>query len=210
MPAQVDSFFEHMQLGVRTAAGNAQALLLFSGGATRADGGPLSEGASYWSVANAEGWFGVPSVRERAHTEEYARDSYENLLYSLCRFHELTGGWPRNLTVVGYEFKRQRFESLHVPALGWPAARFSYPGTAAPDPQRAVTAEQGVLDAWSEQPYGCRGELAAKRVSRDPFARGVPYRARCAALHSLLEHCGPGQFEGALPWRAAVNTAMSV
>lgn len=29
----------------------------------------------------------------RAVTEEYARDSYENLLFSLCRFHELTGGW---------------------------------------------------------------------------------------------------------------------
>lgn len=29
----------------------------------------------------------------RAVTEEYARDSYENLLFSFCRFHELTGTW---------------------------------------------------------------------------------------------------------------------
>ena len=28
-----------------------------------------------------------------AFTEEHARDSYENLLFSLCRFHELTGAW---------------------------------------------------------------------------------------------------------------------
>jgi hypothetical protein len=53
-------------------------------------------------------------------TEDYARDSYENLLFSLCRFHELAGSWPRNVTVVGYAFKEERFVSLHRAAISFP------------------------------------------------------------------------------------------
>ena len=40
------------------------------------------------------------------YAEEFARDSYENVLFSIARFKELTGHPPRNVTVVGYEFKR--------------------------------------------------------------------------------------------------------
>lgn len=39
------------------------------------------------------------SVRGRALTEEHARDSFENLLFSVCRFRELTGTYPHNITV---------------------------------------------------------------------------------------------------------------
>ncbi len=53
------------QAGVEAAAANPAALLLFSGGATRAPAGPLSEAVSYWSVANALDWFDAPQVRPR-------------------------------------------------------------------------------------------------------------------------------------------------
>lgn len=39
------------------------------------------------------------SVRWRAMTEEHARDSFENILFSVCRFRELTGTYPHNITV---------------------------------------------------------------------------------------------------------------
>ena len=39
----------------------------------------------------------------RALTEEYARDSFENLLFSVCRFRQLTGAYPANITVRGEE-----------------------------------------------------------------------------------------------------------
>lgn len=200
MPGQVATFLEHMQAGVAAAAANPAALLLFSGGATRASAGPLSEAVSYWAVANAQGWFNEPGVRDRAYTEEHARDSYENLLFSLCRFHELTGAWPRNVTVVGYEFKRARFEQLHRAAVAFPAARFAYVGTPAATP-RAEEGEALAAAAFQAEPFGCGAALSAKRHLRDPFARGVPYVARCAALAPLLRHCGPEPFRGALPWR---------
>ena len=64
----------------------------------------------------------------RATTENYALDSYQNLLFSIARFHEYTGRWPSRITVVGYEFKRRRFTELHRAALRWPVDRFEYVG----------------------------------------------------------------------------------
>lgn len=44
----------------------------------------------------------------RATTEEFALDSYTNLLFSYARFKEVTGRWPEKVTVVGFEMKRAR------------------------------------------------------------------------------------------------------
>ena len=63
--------------------------------------------------------------------QEHARDSFENLLFSLCRFYELTGHYPDNLLVIGYEFKHTRFSDLHRAALRWPDHRFKFVGTPA-------------------------------------------------------------------------------
>jgi hypothetical protein len=144
----------------------------------------------------------TPLHANRAFTEEHARDSYENLLFSLCRFHELTGAWPRNVTVVGYEFKRDRFTSLHARAIAFPRSRLGYIGTPAVSPT-AAAGEAAAAAAYRADPYGCQGTLGAKRHARDPFARGVPYLGRCAEAHALLTHCGPGPFVGHLPWEEA-------
>jgi len=59
VPGQVDSFLEHIRGGVLEAAADPHALLLFSGGETRASAGPISEAASYWMVAQGQQWFGA-------------------------------------------------------------------------------------------------------------------------------------------------------
>jgi hypothetical protein len=59
VPGQVDSFLEHIRGGVLQAAADPRALLLFSGGETRASAGPISEAASYWMVAQGQQWFGA-------------------------------------------------------------------------------------------------------------------------------------------------------
>lgn len=64
----------------------------------------------------------------RATTETYALDSYQNFLFSLARFHEITGRYPLRVTIVGYEMKRRRFEELHRTALRFPAQHFEYIG----------------------------------------------------------------------------------
>ncbi|XVE60173.1 hypothetical protein DITRI_Ditri05aG0106800 [Diplodiscus trichospermus] len=99
-PGQAATFLAHIKEGIESTARDDEALLLFSGGETRKDAGPRSEAQSYWTVAESEGWFGKEeSVKWRALTEEHARDSFENLLFSVCRFRELTGTYPHNITV---------------------------------------------------------------------------------------------------------------
>jgi hypothetical protein len=85
----------HIQRGVQIAARDQNALLVFSGGQTRSNAGPRSEGLSYWLVGEHFQWWGkATDVRERAVVEEFARDSFENLLFSIARFKEVVG-WSR-------------------------------------------------------------------------------------------------------------------
>jgi hypothetical protein len=64
----------------------------------------------------------------RVTTEDAALDSFQNVLFSIARFRELTGAYPTRITVVGHDFKRRRFEQLHRLALRWPKLRFTYEG----------------------------------------------------------------------------------
>ncbi|GLJ25150.1 hypothetical protein SUGI_0481020 [Cryptomeria japonica] len=161
-PGQAATFVDHIREGINMAAMDEAALLLFSGGETRKDAGPRSEAQSYWNVADSHQWFGKQmTVRHRSLTEEHARDSFENLLFSICRFRELTGVYPHNITVVSYDFKQKRFAYLHRSALRFPSFRFFYVGTPA-SPSSAVAASKGealVREQFQKDPYGCSGSL---------------------------------------------------
>ncbi|KAI0930547.1 hypothetical protein AcV5_007232 [Taiwanofungus camphoratus] len=131
---RVAAFYHHILSGVDLAREDENALLVFSGGQTRRTS-TTTEAESYMRLALAAGVLPVhsPSAREpspalRATTENYALDSYQNLLFSIARFHEYTGRYPEQITVVGYEMKRRRFIDLHRAALRWPKTRFHYIG----------------------------------------------------------------------------------
>ena len=203
-PGQASSFVDHIRAGVEAAAGDDDALLLFSGGETRQDAGPRSEAQSYWNVAESKDWFGNrESVRWRTLTEEFARDSFENLLFSMCRFRELTGHYPLNVTVVSYDFKERRFTDLHRHALRFPELQFSFVGVPIPASNQvgALEGEQKVLAMFQQDPYGCKGELRKKRIGRDPFLRAVPYPLGCPEIRGLFGYCRPDYYIGNLPWR---------
>jgi len=195
-------FVAHARRGVDVAAADDRALLVFSGGQTRAAAGPRSEAQSYWLIAEHFGWWGSAAVASRATTEESARDSYENLLFSILRFREFAGAYPARITVVSFDFKERRFVELHAPALRWPAHALSYEGVA-PGPRfdgaAAAAGEAAAVAAFEADPYGCGGALAAKRAARDPFHRTPPYAVSNPDARALLAHCGPGLIADA-PW----------
>eukprot|EP00890_Picochlorum_soloecismus_P006828 jgi/Picsp_1/970/NSC_04454-R1_hypothetical protein CHLNCDRAFT_28621 [Chlorella variabilis] len=201
IPGQTESFLKHIELGVQEASKDESAMLLFSGGQTRRDAGPRAESMGYWMVAEANEWFGTgKSVRERAFTEEHSRDSLENFLFSLCRFYELTGKYPAHVVIVSYDFKKERFETLHRQALGWPESRLSFVGTPALTSE-AIEGEEKTRQAFKEDPYGCMGSLAQKRQFRDPFAHGGYPSERCPDIGPLLQHCSTSHFSAPkLPW----------
>ncbi|CAM0136960.1 unnamed protein product [Umbelopsis sp. WA50703] len=109
---QINTFINHIKVGIEQLQKDKKALLIMSGGETRPKAGPLSEAQSYWQIAQ----YYLSSSKdliERVATEEHARDSFENLLFSICRFYELTGNYPESITVVGFEFKKERFIKVH-------------------------------------------------------------------------------------------------
>lgn len=202
-PGQAATFVSHIEEGIKVADRDDVALLLFSGGETRKEAGPRSEAQSYWTVAESRGWFGKQeSVRWRALTEEHARDSFENLLFSVCRFRELTGAYPQNITVVSYDFKEERFAHLHRSAIKFPEERFSYAGTPASptSKQAAIKGETMVRSQFQMDPYGCLGSLRRKKLGRDPFHRTIPYPNGCPEIQGLFRYCGAAPYSGSLPW----------
>ncbi|KAJ3276488.1 hypothetical protein HK104_003661, partial [Borealophlyctis nickersoniae] len=129
------TIMQHIQRGVEVAAADPSALLVFSGGEARVNAGPRSEAQSYWTVADAKNkvhqfsmrkWFGH-DIKLRATTEEFALDSFQNLMF--------------RITVVGFEFKRERFVNLHRVALRFSEERFTYEGIDPPDIGNAMAGE---------------------------------------------------------------------
>ncbi|KAK0226181.1 hypothetical protein IW262DRAFT_1446919 [Armillaria fumosa] len=134
----------------------------------------------------------------RATTENYALDSFQNLLFSIARFHEYSGHYPDHITVVGYEMKRARFTNLHRAALRWPKEKFHYIGVDPKAEEASALARQGEANF-----YGCHSDLLAKRKSRNPFSRFHSYLTSSPELRELFEYCpSPSTtiFQGKLPW----------
>lgn len=194
-------YIEHVRAGVAIAAVDPDALLVFSGGQTRREAGPVSEADGYLRIAEHFDWWREGGVARRAATEEFARDSFENLLFGICRFREHVGRYPETAHVVSWAFKAARFDR-HREAIRWPAARFVFHGVNRPvDLAGAEQGEARAIAAFARDPYGTdSADLAGKRAGRDPFGRVAPYRKTCPEVADLLRHAGPGPFTGRLPW----------
>ncbi len=193
-------YIEHVRAAVELAASDPQALLLFSGGPTRVDAGLRSEAQSYYDVARHYAWFGHPAVGGRAMIEDFARDSFENLLFSLCRFREYTGEYPERVTLVSWAFKEKRF-GLHREAIGFPARRFRYAGPNNPrELDQALASERNAIEAYTRDPYSGSDRFQAKRRERNPFRRQNGYGISCPELVALLGYRGPELYSGPLPW----------
>jgi len=184
-------FIGHIRRAVEEAHRDSEAMLMFSGGPTRVEAGPRTEALSYWMVADHYDWFGMDGVASRAYLEDFARDSFENLLFGICRFHEVIGREPEHVTVVSWEFKRERFERLHRGAIGWPPERFSYVGANDPDAiEQALRAEQSARAKYEADPYSLGEEFRMKKDQRNPFRRQNGYALSC-----------PQWFGEDRPWR---------
>jgi hypothetical protein len=236
---QLSAFLKHIELGVLKAAEDPESLLIFSGGETRRDAGPISEAQSYWLYAEHSDWFGYrdtnhpretstissiaedagpgdgvdedwtkreelkrTGVRWRTTTEEFARDSMENLLFSICRFREATGRYPVNITVVGFSFKRQRFSTLHRAALRFPEDKFHYVGYDHLDPvdlssgsngqddeellRQVLEGEKKTRDAFVKDPYSCLDSEKAPSRVEDDGVRGITGGMRLAHMKSAV------------------------
>lgn len=198
-------FVPGMNAQIREAARrvrrNPRALAVFSGGYTHLDLGPISEGSTYIQAGVANGDIS-PESMSRCVAEEFARDSFENLLFSLCRFKQHTGEYPHEVVVVGFEFKRERFVNEHRRAIRFPKHRFAYIGIPKGEfPEQVNMERAGTIPQFHQDPYGCMPPLSTKKHERNPFQRDASvYLDACPELAGLFRACGRDVFVGPLPW----------
>ncbi|KIK09323.1 hypothetical protein K443DRAFT_83349 [Laccaria amethystina LaAM-08-1] len=208
---RVAAFFNHIEKGVELARQDIRSLLVFSGGQTRLSSS-TTEAESYMRLAMGTELLHASNsdpVFRRVTTENYALDSYQNLLFSLARFREFTGHFPERITVIGYEFKRMRFTQLHRVAIRWPEAKFRYIGV---DPdEHSPSTEQGERRngylPYSLDKYGCHSVLLSKRLQRNPHSRFHPYYVTSPELVPLFDWC-PSASEGSLGESTLFNEAL--
>ena len=191
-------------------------LLVFSGGVTKRSKTTLSEATSYLNLAIANELFGHPaSLASRILTDDNATDSFQNLLFPLVLFashatgYPMVGepgqqrtkewqGFPKHMTIIGHEFKRRRFEELHLPAIRWTRdpAHFKYVGIDPPmDTEKRLQVLNGEtlrgFRAWQNDMYGTREVLASKRTTRgwcDDKKKEVEIIVSRGWQHSVLKH----------------------
>lgn len=204
-------YLKHIQRGIEIAKNDSRALLIFSGGLTHPDAGNWTEAATYFAIAKHLGWLsnddsGTPEeyFEKRTVCEEYARDSFENLLFGICRFYQITGTYPWQITMVSWIFKEKRFD-FHRETLRIPHNIFRYEGVENPvDVQSASQGEMKTLQSFKIHRYGNSGDLRKKRVERDPFHRDHPYRT-CKGMKKFFAFLDnteytKSQYSGKLPW----------
>lgn len=115
------TFMRHMAVGLNELRDSwydpvevfDHTVLMFSGGPTKQQRTSSSEASSYLHAARcaiATHWPDETWLVLQVMLEELATDSFQNFLFSLLECKRMMGEYPDRLTMVGHEFKRNRFE----------------------------------------------------------------------------------------------------
>lgn len=196
-------FIKHIETALRLADDDSEAIVMFSGGQTKRQAGCMSEAQSYYLLArelvNELELRNLDESLERCHTEEYARDSFENVLFSIARFKEITGSYPERITIPGFEFKRERFMNHHFKALQFDLNNVAYIGLG-PKPDYDEQSTQwlkyfddlkkaeykNAVSQFTKDPLGNGPVLGSKKKNRNPFNRQHGYLISCPELQPLF------------------------
>jgi hypothetical protein len=161
------------QIKEALAVSDAHSLVVFSGGRTRLESGAFwSEAQTYYEIAKK-----FSSEQHINMTlETYARDSFQNLDFSVRKFRQHTGADPEAICVIGWAFKKDRFD-FHAKTLGIQPSVFTYVSVNNPLPEDlpgALVGEQKTLQQFKDDPFGEGKILYDKRSQRDPYSDGLP------------------------------------
>ncbi len=135
-PGQEMCYERHLSDGLSIAK-EKDAVLILSGGHTR----------PHLDVERSEAEGMKAFIREHfpGHPlpvlcENYARDSFENVLFSYLLFYQTMKEWPENLIIVSFGFKRLRFGIIRV---GMKIPRFQFFGSG--DKYLSMEDEEGAI-----------------------------------------------------------------
>ncbi|KAK5719610.1 hypothetical protein LTR17_015324 [Elasticomyces elasticus] len=206
-PSEVNTFVKHILVGASLGR-DLNALLVFSGGCTAID--DQSDAQGYFQVYQSLVQSG--QLREVAHPcslDDYATDSYQNLLFSILRYRQHIGRYPEYVTVVTHAFKERRFLELHAKAIKWPSSRIRVQGLNPPFTLQELEQTQQLEhkrahELFVNDPYSSRPPLAEKRRARKWNSAVIDKLTADASVKRLLAweggKSGHEVFPGTLPW----------
>lgn len=224
-PGEHETFLAHAKAGLDAltigtdAEHPPKSLLILSGGATQQSKTAMSEARSYYHALLAEELTEGHLHGGRAHhmfskgyilLEEYATDSYQNLLFSILLFRQRTGKYPKQIRIITHAFKVRRFLELHAPTIRWPKDRVQVQGI---DPVMSSTeldstglgeAQRGYAP-WKRDPLGTGQLLAEKRKQRGWNERVVDELGE--GLEPSVKELLVGHVPERLPWDTDESSA---
>ncbi len=189
---QEGAYEEHLLWGIKLATMKNNSTLVLSGGQTRPHLNTAkteAQGMRNFIQESYPGLFSDTIFCNNSHEnsfflpeivcENFARDSFENVLFSCLAFYEKKKEWPETMTVVSFGFKGQRFNAI---AVGLKISSFSLLSSgdrhlSFAQRERAVKGEaitmrrmtkniNGELHLWD--PLHRSDELQKTRLSRTP------------------------------------------
>lgn len=167
-PGEHLTFVQHIIAGIEILKTDPTAFLIFSGGCTQ-NKIPATEGSSY---ARACHQLGYDDHADRCSIDNYATDSFQNLLFSMLEFKRWVGRYPRTITVITHAFKERRFLECHGPAIRWPQERLRIVGINPSFTRKELEAVQkgeheNAFKHFLSDPYGIKSPLKDKRLARN-------------------------------------------
>lgn len=186
-----ETFISHILSATFAVASRPEAFLIFSGGRTTDSERTEAEGYEQVHLGLDDAF----NIGDRYAREDYATDSFQNLLFSILRFRQVVGRYPRDITVVTHAFKRDRVLGVHAPALRWPAERIRLQGLDPPftkvEWEETVASERKVESEFAHVRYGTLPPLSDKRQARnfDPDAVEESFQDLEPEALDLLRFC---------------------
>jgi hypothetical protein len=210
-------FAGHVHEACRMFREHRYGALCVSGGRTRPQD-PLVKGAS-----EADGL--IAYMREHVTAlgiddapvllESYARDSFENVFFSLLAFRQRYNRWPQRIGIVSWKYKILRF---YVAAVGLNVHdRFAFYGSGDPAGQamadvilrESINLNRTIQGGRMIDPLHRGRWFQEKRAGRTPNGLGNPHYLDCvkeaysrsADLIDMVEQQQPGHWRNARwPW----------
>lgn len=147
-------------------------------------------------------------------TEEFALDSFENLIYSIYRFQQITKKYPEQITIFGFGFKKKRFLDYHSKAIDFAIDNITYvsidPVPDYKDSYRLdaylkdllLKEEENALKLFRNDWYGVKPPLSTKKRDRNPYFRFPAYNSLFTANNSNQNHKEfyRSNIKGKMPW----------
>ena len=164
-PEDRSVYENQLRESIKTVQGKSYDLLIISGGYTKKE---IEKSEAQGMVDWARD-LGLDIEEILFILEEYSRDSFENILFSMCRYYEEYEQFPNRIGICSWKSKEKRFKIIAE------ALKLPHYFLGVGEKEALARAEAQQLEKIGADPFHRSPYLASKRQQRDPWDKGNPY-----------------------------------